>query len=317
MTQNLYVGADVDRVIGALLTSDPNDDLTALLFAIETLRKTDYPARAEVIADEIARTRPHAVGLQEVSKIDIDLRPLAPVVVHLDFLPMLQQALAQRGLHYQVAAQVQNTNVNLFGGAVRLVDNDAMLVDVDRVVVTEGGGHNFTARVPPERLGGIALLRGWVFARAVIDDRRYTIVSLHAEANLAGNSLSDLRAAQMIQLVGTLSSPDPTILIGDFNDLPSSLMYQVLQAAGFTDAWGVMRPGTRGYTCCHLPDLSDKTADFAFRIDYVFARGLGSGPQDKLFGKIDRFGEVPSDRVAGPDYPIWPSDHAGLVATLR
>ena len=33
--------------------------------------------------------------------------------------------------------------------------------------------------------------------------------------------------------------------------------------------------------------------------------------------KIDRFGNVPSDRLAGPAYPIWPSDHAGLLAALR
>jgi hypothetical protein len=37
----------------------------------------------------------------------------------------------------------------------------------------------------------------------------------------------------------------------------------------------------------------------------------------RVRGKIDRFGEVPSDRTAGPAYPIWPSDHAGLVAAVR
>ena len=45
MSQNLYVGADVDLVIRALGTPDPNDDFPALLFAIETLGKTAYPAR--------------------------------------------------------------------------------------------------------------------------------------------------------------------------------------------------------------------------------------------------------------------------------
>src|SRR6267378_2466297 len=73
MTQNLYVGADVDLVIRALGTADPADDFPALLFAIETVGKTDFPARAAAIADQIARARPHAVGLQEVSRIDIDL----------------------------------------------------------------------------------------------------------------------------------------------------------------------------------------------------------------------------------------------------
>src|SRR5437867_12385677 len=108
MTQNLYVGADVDLVIRALGTPDPGDDFPALLFAIETLGKTDFPARAAAIADEIARTRPHAVGLQEVSVIDINLSLFGGPVVHLPFLEIVQAELAARGLHYSVAAQVQN-----------------------------------------------------------------------------------------------------------------------------------------------------------------------------------------------------------------
>jgi len=91
MTQNLYVGADVDLVIRALGTPDPGDDFPALMAAIETVGKTDFPARAEAIADQIARTRPHAVGLQEASQINIDLRPLGvPAVVDQDFIALLR-----------------------------------------------------------------------------------------------------------------------------------------------------------------------------------------------------------------------------------
>src|SRR6266550_2071661 len=134
MTQNLYVGADVDLVIRALGTPDPNDDFAALLAAIETVGKTAYPARAEAIADEIARAQPHAVGLQEVSDIDIDLRPLGvPIEVHQHFLQILQDALARRGLNYRVAAIVTDVNASLVGGLVSLVDHDALLVDGDRV----------------------------------------------------------------------------------------------------------------------------------------------------------------------------------------
>jgi len=62
MTQNLYVGTDVDAVLAALMTSDPGDDVPALFAAIETLEKTDFPTRAGAIADEIARERPHWWG---------------------------------------------------------------------------------------------------------------------------------------------------------------------------------------------------------------------------------------------------------------
>ncbi len=321
MTQNLYVGADVDLVIGALATPDAGDDIPALLFAIETLGKTDYPARAAAIADEIARRRPHVVGLQEVSVIDIDLTPLGlPIVVDLDFLVILQAKLAERGLHYSVAAKVQNIVAAppLPGNSVvSLVDYDALLVDDDRVTVGSAGGQTFAVNVG-EVAPGVVLKRGWVWARVEIARQHYTIVSTHAEADLAGAHLSELRAAQLSQLVGTITSPERVIIMGDLNDTPGSLMYQVLAGAGFTDMWAALRPGVVGLTCCHLADLSDQVAAFYQRIDYVFTRGPGLGwHRQNLAGQIDQFGDVPADRVPGPAYLIWPSDHAGLVATLE
>jgi endonuclease/exonuclease/phosphatase family metal-dependent hydrolase len=317
MTQNLYVGADVDLVIGALASTDPTDDIPALLFAIETLGKTDFPARAEAIVDEIARVRPHAVGLQEVSVIDINLPPLG-VFIHLDFLTILQAELAARGLNYTMAAQVQNTNAAPLPG-ISLVDFDVLLVDAGRVAITSAGGENFAVNVsPPPVAPGVELKRGWVWARVEIARQRYTIVSTHAEADLAGAHLSELRAAQLSQLVGTITSPERVIIMGDLNDTPGSPMYQVLAGAGFTDMWAALRPGVVGLTCCHLADLSDQVAAFYQRIDYVFTRGPGLGwHRQNLAGQIDQFGDVPADRVPGAAYLIWPSDHAGLVATLE
>ena len=316
MTQNLYVGADVDLVIGALASLDPTDDIPALLFAIQTLGKTDFPVRAGAIADEIARVRPHAVGLQEVSVIDINLPPFG-VFIHLDFLAILQAELAARGLNYTVAAQVQNTNAAPLPG-ISLVDFDALLVDPDRVSITSAGGQNFAANVGLVA-PGVTLIRGWVWARTMIGDQSYTFASAHTEANLAGaptGLLEQIRAAQVGEMVASLGSSDRVVLMGDLNDTPGSPMYQVMAAAGFTDVWAALRPGVVGLTCCHLADLSNRVAAFTQRIDYVLTRGLDAS-QGRLFGKIDRFGDVPADRVAGPAYRIWPSDHVGMVATVR
>jgi endonuclease/exonuclease/phosphatase family metal-dependent hydrolase len=315
MTQNLYVGADVDAVIGALASSDPSDDVPALLFAIQTLGETDFRARADAVADAIARTRPHVVGLQEVSVIDIDLTGLGlPVVVHLDFLAILQAKLAERGLNYRLAAQVQNiTAVPLPG--ISLVDHDAMLVDADRVTVVSASGQNFAANVGVVA-PGVELKRGWVTARTTIDGQAYTFVSLHAEADLAGAHLDGLRALQIGEVVGTVAGDARVVMMGDFNDVPGSSMHQVMTGAGLTDVWAALRPGVVGFTCCHLPNLSDPVADFSQRIDYVFTRGI-AGPNGKVIGQIDRFGDVPADRLAGPAHPIWPSDHAGVFAALR
>jgi len=148
MAQNLYVGADVDAVIGAIVSPDQADDLPALIHAIETLQQTDFTARAIAIADEIARRRPHAVGLSEVSVIDIDLSGFGmPVAVRLDFLAILRAELAERGLDYAVAASVQNIAAAPLPG-ISLVDFDALLVDAGRVTVTAAGGQNFAVNEP-------------------------------------------------------------------------------------------------------------------------------------------------------------------------
>ena len=111
-----------------------------------------------------------------------------------------------------------------------------------------------------------------------------------------------------------MAHDERVVMMGDFNDVPGSQMHQVVTGAGFTDVWATMHPGVICFTCCHLANLSDQVAVFTQRIDYVFVRFSGAG---KLKGQIDRFGNVPADRVAGPVHPIWPSDHAGVRATLR
>src|SRR6266487_542619 len=317
MTQNLYVGADVDLVIRALGTADPSDDFPALLLAIETVGKTDFPARAEAIADQIARARPHAVGLQEASQINIDLRPLGvPAVVDQDFIALLQAALAARGLNYIVAATSNNISVNLVSGLVRLRDHDALLIDANRVTINQASGQDFSVNLG-QVAGGVVLIRGWVFARTTIEGRSYTFASAHTEANLAGappGLLGQIRAAQVAEMVGALGSSDRVVLMGDLNDTPGSPMYGVLAGAGFTDTWTAMHPGAgaEGLTCCHVADLSDPVASFDQRIDYVWTRGFAR-EDGKVQGSIDRFGNVPADRLPGPAYQIWPSDHAGLI----
>ena len=319
MTQNMYVGADVDLVIHALATPDPNDDLAALLFAIRTLGKTDFPARAAAIADEIARARPHAVGLQEVSQIDIDLTPLGvPAVVHQDFLALLRAALAARGLNYQVAAESNNIHVSLVSGLVSLADHDVLLVDAGRVTVSSASAQNFSVNLG-QVAPGVVLVRGWVWARTTIGGQPVTFATAHTESDLAGappGLVARIRAAQAGEMVATLAQDSRVILMGDLNDVPGSPEYRVLAENGYSDTWVALHPGADGLTCCHVADLSDQIATFDQRIDYIWTRGF-AGTNGNVQGSVDRFGNVPADRVAGPDYPIWPSDHAGLLASLK
>lgn len=313
MNWNIYIGADVDAVIAALASPDPSDDLPTLLTAIQTLQETDVLARMQAVAREIARARPHVVGLQEVSELDIDLTGLGlPVDIHVDFLPILLAALAVEGVNYTVAAIVTNIDATPLPG-VRVVDHDVLLVDADRVTVNSTVEQNFTNNIGVVA-PGVALIRGWVSITATIDGESFTFANTHLESG-QGAALSALRAAQATELVTALGAASPAILMGDLNDLPGSLMHQVISGAGFTDVWGSFHPGAQGLTCCHLPDLSNQIQDFDQRIDYVFARGVGH-PIKGVMGQLKRLGEVPADRLSGPAHRIWPSDHAGLVTDL-
>lgn len=320
MTQNLYVGTDVDAVLAALMSSDPSDDVPALFAAIETLDRTDFPTRAGAIADEVARQRPHVVGFQEVSDIHVDLTGFGvPLVVDLEFLPIIQAQLAARGLHYTVAATIKNIDVTPVPG-IQLVDYDAILVNTDLATVDFTYARNFTYNlgvIAP----GVELKRGFVAVGATIDGAQHFFVSTHLEPDIAGMDLSELRAAQAYEIAAVLGHSTPAFVMGDLNDPPGALMYQVFQQAGFRDVWEELRPGVDGYTAGEgytderRADLSNEQNGFTQRIDYIWARGVGH-PLTGITGRIERFGALPSDRVDGPYFKIWPSDHAGLVANL-
>lgn len=315
MTQNLYVGADVDAVITALATPDPDDDVPALLDAVGTIERTDFSARARAIAQEIRRQRPDVVGLQEVSIIDVDIPPLG-VSVHLDFLQILQSALQAEGLDYAVAASGTNFTAAPAPG-ISLTDIDVILVNTRQVQVLSSSAHRFSSNlgvVAP----GVDLERGWVTIEARIGGASYTVASTHTEGTGPADLLLGLHQAQVAELVASLGSATPAIVLGDFNSEPGTPAYAAMQGGGFVDVWGAMHPGAAGFTCCHLADLSDVRAPFSQRIDYVWTRGLGDvRGRNAVVGQIARFGDEPSDRIRnGAGDLIWPSDHAGLMANV-
>jgi hypothetical protein len=310
LTRNLYIGADVDRVIAALATPDPADDLPALLGALAVVQETDFPSRARAFAREIARTRPHVIGLQEVTTLDVDLTPLgipAPVV-HQDFLAILQAALQAKRLDYIVAAEVTNTSVSPLPG-VSLVDRDVILVDPDRVEVYPGAvGRTFTQNIGTVA-PGVTIVRGWVKISARIGHKDYTFASTHLESGSAPG-LDLLRAAQATELIDSVGTAERVIMLGDWNDVPGSPMHQSILGAGFTDAWLELRPGARGFTCCHDENLANRRASFDQRIDYVFSRG--TNPVN-----VARLGIRHHERVRGPVHRLWASDHAGVLTVFH
>lgn len=323
MSRNVYQGFST---LGPL--ADPSLPPSQVPFVVagiwSQIVATDFPSRAERLADEVARNRPHLIGLQEVSRyrmqVPADGALNATEDVY-DFLALLLDALADRGLDYRVAAVAQNLDVEMpmiFTGSpigladVRLTDRDVILVRGD-VAWNDAQAGNYAAKFPLP-VGGttIVVARGWTSIRARIEDRELRFVNTHLEAFVP--AIQVLQAQELLAMLA--SETDPVALVGDLNseaDGSTTPSYGMAIAAGFADAW---LPRGRGETCCHEPDLRIMPSHFDERIDFVLLRGdfgLGSpGLEGGVHSELT--GIRPSERT--PD-GLWPSDHAGIVTTLR
>ena len=101
MTRNIYLGAELSPVIAA---PDVPSLIAAATAAFATIEQTNFPERAQALADEIASTRPHLIGMQEVERYDVVSATDGTPVRTIDFLAILLDALAARGLDYVEAA---------------------------------------------------------------------------------------------------------------------------------------------------------------------------------------------------------------------
>lgn len=337
MTRNIYLGAD----LSPLLAAPP--PLVAFV-AAETFAKiqaTDFPARAEALANEIAATNPHLVGLQEAMLYriqtpgDAALGGVTPATtVFQDFLEILLHALQARDLDYNVAVVQENTDaeVPVFTGNgpdglptfmdVRLTDRDVILARRDVAFSDPERAHYAVNQ--PVVIGGrpMLFLRGWTSLVASVGGHTFRFFNTHLEVQ----TFSAVQVAQATELLGiTHAEPLPVLLVGDFNSDAGGTQtptYGLLTAAGFQDAWLEVNPpserggrGGEGFTCCHAADLRNEEPTLDQRIDLVLiGRGFMTG-QGRAGGGVHA--TVVGDELADrPPSGLWPSDHAGVAATL-
>ncbi len=196
MTRNLYFGADVYRILEAKSLAEVPLKVTEILNIVDHSRP---PERMDAIAGEIAKTRPHLVGLQEVYLIrtqfpgDFLSGSNTPAEdVRYDYLELLLESLRSRGLDYRVAAVVEEADVELpgFAGIVegqpqffdgRITDRDVILARGD-VATANPIYQHYQALVPLE-LGGIVIesTRGFASVDAWVGERKYHFVDTHLE----------------------------------------------------------------------------------------------------------------------------------------
>jgi endonuclease/exonuclease/phosphatase family metal-dependent hydrolase len=353
MTRNLYLGADINRPVIAAATAQaqgktPQEILLALAHATHTTRaivdQTDFTVRAPLIAEEVARTQPDLIGMQEVALWRHGPLELGSVgvpnatVVDYDFLQILLDELAARGLHYQ-AVQVGNRadvegpsfTGSPFDGTmadasdVRLTMRDVILMRSDNALdVTGSGDHVYAHNLTVNVAGTVTRFdRGYNWVDVRDGSTSFRFVNTHLEA-----FSSDLALAQASELIAGAPAPDrTTVLVCDCNSdplnssvkptdtVPHKAPYDLITGpGGFTDEWLQWAPAEEGWTSGLSELVNDPTAaGFDHRIDMVFARTAGG---DGL--AVDR-GEVTGTDLADrdPGTGLWPSDHGGVVLRLR
>ena len=352
MTQNLYVGADIFEVMQA----DPNDPLgipKAVADIFNNALSTNFPERATAIADEVAHYKPHLIGLQEVSLIRtqhpgdfMQGNPTPATNVVSDYLQILLNALSERGLHYEVATVIQESDVELpmlvgFDGQnpilddARLTDRDVILKRAD-VLTSNAFTYNYQNDITYE-VGGtpVEFKRGFEAVDATVNGTTYRFVNTHLEVQGADISpeVPYVQALQAHELIESLKYETlPVILVGDFNSSPEDTTllpipeppyfilppYMQISLSGYADTW-LRRLNNRddpGYTCCQDPDLLNEESHLSERIDHVFVRNNFGFLPFSVVGPVFSYviGNKPSNKTVSG---MWPSDHAGVVTRLN
>jgi endonuclease/exonuclease/phosphatase family metal-dependent hydrolase len=265
-----------------------------------------------------------------------DPRIPATELVH-DQLQLLRAALnVPGGEVYDTVAVIPNSDVqapSTLGHVVRLTDRTVILarassndLKLSNVQVEE-----FLARpvVSTETLASGAIMSasvltgtfGWGSVDVDIRQRKFRFVATHlTPATPQIPQLIEIQKAQALELIQSAGKTDlPVVYAADFNTVFGAPTYEILVGnSGRVDAWlkknptvscpevnpPVVRPGC---TCCQNPKLNNPTSELSHRIDLVIV-SPSIGIEEVKLVNADPAERTPSG--------LWPSDHAGVIATL-
>ena len=339
MTRNVFLGADLAPAINATGIPQAIDGAGVIW---NEMQRTRFADRAVPLAREIKRSKADLVGLQEVARwrkqtpSDGGAPPISPITtakpatqVEQDFLAILRNALKKVGAKYRVVVVQEEFDAELpvdvdasdATGAGPLAafgaDFDARLTMRDVILVKRGSkvklgktrkGH-FKTRYEPT-IGGLITIpvdRGWASVEASLRGKKFRFVDTHLEA-FGDPAIRDAQAKELTR--GPLKTSKQVILVGDINsgvgrhnepERPGDdLAFRTLAGFGMKDNGAVQ-------SCCYS-DLFDPNAIFDHTVDHVLTKpGL----------KTMRSFVTGNDRKQRTASGLWPSDHGGVVSTLR
>jgi endonuclease/exonuclease/phosphatase family metal-dependent hydrolase len=316
MTQNLYVGSFFQELAAARTASD---FIAAATVTYQHILATKPAERAVVIADEIAGLRPDIVGLEQAAILRTGIAPPATAVTF-DLLQSLLQELAARGVRYETVAVMPGLDAEVptaLGFDVRLTLRDALIVRADLLEEGHVELSNLQIRqyiAAPRQLtpfGVFGDTEGYAAIDVTWRGRQFRFVTTHFDVSPA------LAVPQALELVQTGANTTlPVVLVCDCNanpDNPTDPIFQtypaylLLKNAGFVDAFRTARPTDPGFTFGQAENLLNLTSTMSHRIDLVQFRGPFTVEDVQVVGAS------PADRTR---LGLWPSDHAGVVATL-
>lgn len=297
LTWNIYIGADLAPLLMGGLTPQRVTEVFRQFLA------TNFPVRAQAIANEIAAKKPDLIGLQEAARWVLDIPGFENDVIY-DFVDILREELKQRGLRYEVAIHNDNLSVpaqDINGNTIRLTDRDVILIRKDKKLkVIAAQSANFVNNF---QIGPLVIKRGWSYVDVNLNGHIFRAINTHLEP------LNEMtRNAQATEILNVPANTNlPLIIMGDMNAVPGSSTYGLFTGAGFYDVWSEVGGG-QGFTALQDADLLNSASKLSARIDYIFFKN-GWIPL-----KADLVGEEQNDRTATG---LWPSDHAGVVARLN
>ncbi len=329
MTQNLYLGSS----LGPALEAKTQEEFVAAVARIyATVQYTNFPQRAEAIANEIQEKDPDLIGLQEVTKWTT--AGVSPPPGY-DFLAILQSDLEARGLDYSVGSIAHNANIGpaplvsetcpvlagpQFTCSVQLEDRDVILVNDDTSGLTWNNpqsGRYATQQVIESPVGPLSFDRGWASIDARLKGLPFRFVDTHLETEESPL----VQEAQADEFLAGPGKGGTIVATGDFNsasDGSTTTSYAQLTAPGkFRDSWDEELLGP-GNSCCQesnvIPQLApgqlnNPVSTLKTRIDLILSRGAARSNGDEA--------ELIGDTPFQAEPPLWPSDHAGVVATLH
>ncbi len=348
MTRNLYVGADTFRIL-APVSSDSEFFLLAGDI-VDTMLQSKFQERAKLIVDEIARTNPHVVGLQEVSRITgIPLSADPRMFPDIDFLTILEGELAARGLNYVVPGGAISGNANVFIPAlvplapgdrafflINLLDRDVVLVRGDIAFSNADSGNYLVNAVIMVGGGEIEFTRGWGSVDIHFDGHSYRFFNTHLEVSSGDAAIvQTIQTVELLQGLGGMPGiltqlaidhgPLSMVLAGDFNSDPAAICthvfcpapgfgtpYQLLSFAGFQDVWNLRKNknGETENTCCFSEPLADP--DLVALQERIDYIWVSGGIPVK--GATAR--TVGDELKRRTDDGLFPSDHLGVFARM-